>query len=103
MWELQEQVDRLVDQYFEDSSAVRVNAEAIGLDGRAGSVFVSTEECWIAVVGSTRQIDYYGGFEYVHIEHRVTIGDATFFCDDSNRVAEALEYYNDLQANQGEE
>tara|TARA_A100001011_G_scaffold399560_2_gene508833 strand:+ start:50 stop:352 length:303 start_codon:yes stop_codon:yes gene_type:complete len=100
MWEILEQAEQLVDQYFEDSSAVRVNAEAIGLDNRAGSVFVSTEECWIAVVGSTRQIDYYGGFEYIDIENRLVIGDATFFCDDSDRVAEALEYYHD---NQGEE
>ena len=102
MWELQEQVEQLVEQYFEDSGAVRVNAEAVGLDHRAGTVYVSTEECYIAVVGSLRSIEYYGGFEYISLDHRVTIGDTTFFCDDSTRVLEALEYYSDLQANQGE-
>ena len=103
MWELQEQVEQLVEKYFEDSGAVRVNAEAVGLDYRAGTVYVSTEECYIAVVGNLRSIEYYGGFEYIHLENRVTIGDTTFFSDESSRVADALEYYNDLQEQQREE
>ena len=97
MWELQEEVEQLVNQYFEDSGAVRVNARAVGLDARAGTVYVSTEECYIAVVGSLRSIEYFGGFEYIRLDHRVTIGDTTFFCDDSTRVAEAIEYYSEHQ------
>ena len=41
MWELQEQIEQMVDQYFEDSSAIRVSAEAVGLDARAGYLFIS--------------------------------------------------------------
>ena len=48
MWELQEQIEQMVDQYFEDASAIRVSAEAVGLDARAGYLFISTEEGWIA-------------------------------------------------------
>ena len=95
MWELQEQIDNLIDQYLEDSDAVRVSAEAVGLDHRAGYVFVSTEEGWIAAVaGNVRSLEYYGGFEYV--TDKLTIGEMTFYSSDSSRVADAIEYYNDV-------
>ena len=94
MWELQEQIRNLVDGYFEDSGAVRVSAEAVGLDHRAGYVFVSTDEGWIAAVaGNVRSLEYYGGFEYV--DDKLSIGEITFYSSDSSRVADAIEYYND--------
>ena len=92
MWELQEQIDNLIDQYLEDSDAVRVSAEAVGLDHRAGYVFISTEEGWIAS-RNTRSLEYYGGFEYV--DDKLAIGEMTFYSSDSSRVADAIEYYND--------
>jgi hypothetical protein len=96
MWELQEQIEQVVDQYFEDASAQRVSAESVGLDSRAGYVFISTEEGWIAS-RNTRSLDYYGGFEYISEEHKVTVGEITFYSNDHDRVADALEYYNAQQ------
>ena len=96
MWELQEQIECMVDQYFEDASAQRVSAEAVGLDHRAGYVFISTEEGWIAS-RNTRSLDYYGGFEYISEEHKVIVGEITFYSSDHSRVADAIEYYNDEQ------
>ena len=96
MWELQEQIEQMVDQYFEDSSAIRVSAEAVGLDARAGYLFISTEEGWIAS-RNTRSLEYYGGFEYIGEEYRVTVGEITFYSSDHSRVADAIEYYNDEQ------
>ena len=96
MWELQEQIERMVDEYFEDSEAQRVSAEAVGLDHRAGYVFISTEEGWIAS-RNTRSLEYYGGFEYIGEEYRVTVGEITFYSSDHSRVADAIEYYNDEQ------
>ena len=96
MWELQEQIECMVDQYFEDSGAQRVSAEAVGLDHRAGYVFISTEEGWIAS-RNTRSLDYYGGFEYISEEHKVIVGEITFYSSDHSRVADAIEYYNDEQ------
>ena len=96
MWELQEQIEQVVDQYFEDASAQRVSAESVGLDARAGYVFISTEEGWIAS-RNTRSLDYYGGFEYISEEHKVTVGEITFYSNDHDRVADALEYYEALQ------
>ena len=95
MWELQEQIDNLIDQYLEDSDAVRVSAEAVGLDHRAGYVFVSTEEGWIAAVaGNVRCLEYYGGFEYIGEEHKVIVGAITFYSSDHSRVADAIEYFS---------
>ena len=102
MWELQEQIEQMVDQYFEDASAQRVSAESVGLDVRAGYVFISTEEGWIAS-RNTRSLDYYGGFEYISEEHKVIVGEITFYSNDHNRVADALEYYEALQEQQREE
>ena len=96
MWELQEQIEQMVDQYFEDSEAQRVSAEAVGLDHRAGYLFISTEEGWIAS-RNTRSLEYYGGFEYIGEEYRVTVGEITFYSSDHSRVADAIEYYNDEQ------
>ena len=96
MWELQEQIERMVDEYFEDSEAQRVSAEAVGLDHRAGYLFISTEEGWIAS-RNTRSLEYYGGFEYIGEEYRVTVGEITFYSSDHSRVADAIEYYNDDQ------
>ena len=96
MWELQEQINCMVDQYFEDASAQRVSAEAVGLDVRAGYLFISTEEGWIAS-RNTRSLEYYGGFEYIGEEYRVTVGEITFYSSDHSRVADAIEYYNDEQ------
>ena len=95
MWELQEQIECIVDQYFEDASAQRVSAEAVGLDCRAGYLFISTEEGWIAS-RNTRSLEYYGGFEYISEEHKVTVGEITFYSSDHSRVADAIECYNDF-------
>ena len=102
MWELQEQIEKLVDQYFEDASAQRVSAEDVGLDLRAGYLFVSTEEGWIAS-RNTRTLEYYGGFEYIGEDYKVTVGEITFYSADHSRVADAIEYYNDLQEQKREE
>ena len=96
MWELQEQIEQMVDDYFEDAAAQRVSAEDVGLDRRAGYLFISTEEGWIAS-RNTRSLEYYGGFEYIGEEYRVTVGEITFYSSDHSRGADAIEYYNDEQ------
>ena len=102
MWELQEKIEQMVDQYFEDAGAQRVSTEKVGLDHRAGYVFISTEEGWIAS-RNTRTLEYYGGFEYIGEDYKVTVGEITFYSADHSRVADAIEYYNDLQEQKREE
>ena len=96
MWELQQEIDKMVDQYFENASAVRVDAEEIGLDSRAGYVFLSTEEGWVAS-RNTRSLEYYGGFEYIGEDYKVTVGEMTFYSEEHSRVADALKYFKNKQ------
>lgn len=55
-------------------SLPRVSAAKIGLDVRAGYVYVDVEEQCIVVEGSSGSLDYYGGFEYVPEENTTSIG-----------------------------
>jgi len=70
----------------------RMTANELGLDIRAGRVYVDLVEEVIAVECS-RSIDYYGGFEYIKEgEGRTTCGSYTFFNTESSRVQECFEY-----------
>ena len=63
MWELEQQVEELVNRYIEESEAVCVSADQVGLDYRSGMVYVSVADDFVAVSGSGYSINYYGGFE----------------------------------------
>ena len=69
-----------------------VSTTKIGLDIRAGHVFVSHEGI-IAHNQERRVLDYYGGFEYVSKEHVHVLGDYTFYSRYDDRVEEAVRYY----------
>lgn len=93
MWELEQQIQDLVNRFIESSGAVLVSASDVGLDYRSGHVYVSIDDDFIAVPGSTRSIDYYGGFEYISDEYRKTVGDMTFYSGDCSRVRDCLDHY----------
>ena len=93
MWYLEQQIQDLVNRFIEESGAVFVSARDVGLDYRSGHVYVSIDEEFIAVSGSTSSIDYYGGFEYIDHENKKTIGDMTFYSGYDNRVRDCLDYY----------
>ena len=91
-----DQVNDLVEDYIQDSM-VKVSADKLGLDIRAGySLFVDTDADIIGVRASdVRLLDYYGGFEYVESTCRESVGDYVFFTGGSDRVQDCLEYYNE--------
>jgi hypothetical protein len=62
-------------------------AEKLGLDKRCGEVVVG--EDWIATC-DPRRLDYYGGFEYIGREYRLTLGDTVFYSIEDDRVLEAM-------------
>jgi hypothetical protein len=70
----------------------RVPTDKIGLDRRAGFVWVSREGI---VVDSNMlsTLEYYGGFEYVHRDYVHKLGGFTFYSRDDERVDEAVNYY----------
>jgi len=93
MWELEQKIEELLEEYMESSGAVRVSAKDVGLDSRCGFVWISTDEEWIAVEGNTRSIDYYGGFEYIDNQAKKTIAQYTFYEGECERIESCLEFY----------
>jgi hypothetical protein len=77
-------------QYLQEN-AEQVCASKLGLDARAGRVWVTED----AVVrqGHAGSLDYYGGFEYVDKEYVTQMGDYKVYFADDERVAECLERY----------
>jgi hypothetical protein len=102
MWELEQKVEELVMQYLEESGAVCVGADMVGLDYRSGRVHISVEEDFIAVNG-TYSIEYYGGFEYIDSDYKTTIGHITFYSGEHSRVRDAIDYYRKNTANNNQE
>ena len=75
-----------------------VRADKIGLDPRAGYVWVDQEnDIIVCNDNSRRTLDYYGGFEYVDSCAVTKFGDLTIYSGyDDERVCEAIEYYDEL-------
>jgi hypothetical protein len=110
MWELEQQVEELVNKYIEESEAVCVNADQVGLDYRCGMVYVSVADDFVAVSGGGSSINYYGGFEYIDSDYITTIGNMTFYSGEHSRVENCIRYYientenkNNNQEQQGEQ
>ena len=100
--ELKEEIDNLVGEYI-DAGVSNIRPERLGLDSRAGyDLWVSEDRDVIGVKGqsATRNLMYYGGFEYVDEESITRIGDWTFFSNENDRVAGHLDRYEEDE-NQG--
>jgi len=93
MWELEDKINELIQQFIEESDAVCVRADKVGLDYRCGSVYVSIDEDFIAVSHNTNSIEYYGGFEYIDSEYITRLGHMTFYSGETSRVQDCIEYY----------
>ena len=78
----------------------RVRADHIGLDPRAGYVYVDLEDECIITKGNHRSLDYYGGFEYVPADNITELGDYKIYSayglagDECQRVLDALQAFN---------
>ena len=70
-----------------------VNADQLGLDIRAGSRLYVDENYIVVAVGSSRALDYYGGFEYVDSACVQVIGDFKFYSFEDERVQGHIEHY----------
>ena len=77
--------DKVTDHVNENFE--KVSAESLGLDRRAAydGVFVSDEAICIHTNGR-RNLDYYGGFEYVDGENTKVVGDWVFYLVECERV-----------------
>jgi len=70
-----------------------VGAEDIGLDPRAGKVYVGDSEIIVCKNGYQRSLEYYGGFEYVDEKYQYQLGDYVVYSDWDERVHEAIYFF----------
>lgn len=83
-----EVVERNIRSNFEQWPASKV-----GLDIRCGRVMIDVRDQVIAVPNhNVREIDYYGGFEYIEEGNgRTVVGDWTFFTTENQRVQDCFD------------
>lgn len=77
----------------------RVTADKVGLDKRAGRVWVDADN-GILITGKpyADKLSYFGGFQYVDGDSISVIGDFVIYHDGDDRVFNAIEYWEDNHA-----
>ena len=89
--DISEQVQNYVNENMEE---VFLNETKIGLDPRASYAPIFINRSGIAVKKSyDRNMQYYGGFEYVYKEYRHEMGDYVFYLADDDRVGGHVDSY----------
>ena len=74
-----------------------VEADALGLDRRAGYRLWIDSDAIIVDKHNDRDLQYYGGFEYVDKNARTECGYYVIYSSNDDRVQECLEYYEEMQ------
>lgn len=87
-FEALDRLEELVEEIVE--STTPVEADKVGLDSRCGPILIGNG--FIASM-MPKQLDYFGGFEYVDDEHRRVIGGLTIYSDETDRALNVLEAY----------
>lgn len=64
--------------------------EAFGLDNRCARTMFFDDYCIAVLKHHDRNLQYYGGFEYVDQQYRVEIGNYVFYMGEDERVADHL-------------
>lgn len=86
-------------ELFVRSNYRRIPATDLSLDARCGDIWVNPE-LGVAVplssareypAGGSRNLEYYGGFEYVNDRHRHVVGGWVFYSVEDEGVREDLE------------
>lgn len=66
-----------------ESSCRRVPAHELGLDSRCGFVYVGED---FVATSRPRELDYYGGFEYVDPDYIQSVGDWKLYSKGNRRI-----------------
>ena len=97
--EIQGKVEELQNELLKECEYV--SADAVGLDVRAGMVYVfPAEYVGGGFIASDRPgpLDYYGGFEYVDKDCIPHVGTTKIYSGEDSRVAGCLEHYNEIHS-----
>jgi len=90
IYDLKDRMGDLLLQELKDEGADRVTSEDLGFtDPRSfyGEAWV-TDDGIVVTTLQDRNLQYYGGYEYVDKEFRVVIGDYVYYSAEDERVAE---------------
>jgi hypothetical protein len=88
-YEMTSIVDDSVAQFI--ACAEEVKPEVCGLDNRAGYKLFITEDVIACSMSADKNLQYYGGFEYVDQEYRSVMGGYVFYSGDDERVQEHIQ------------
>lgn len=92
VYDMAEAINEVVERNVRENFEI-VSADKLGLDIRAGYKLFVNEDAIVVASHNDRSLQYYGGFEYVAEECRVTMGDFVFYMADEDRVREHIETY----------
>jgi hypothetical protein len=92
-------IDEMAERFL--STLTQTNAQALGLDPRAGHDLYVSEDTIVVEKPNDGRLQYYGGFEYISKECRREVGDFVFYIigeTGDDRVEECLNiFYNKSQ------
>lgn len=89
-------IDEMAEKFV--SALTETNAQALGLDPRAGYNLYVSEDTIVVDKYNDGKLQYYGGFEYIDKTSRYEVGNYVFYTigeDGDDRVEECLNrFYN---------
>lgn len=93
LYELVEEVNNKVDSFVDMMEDVV--PEVIGLDRRCARKLHISEDAIIVPKSSDRNLQYYGGFEYVDSQYRTELGDWVIYYAEDERVQDHIQKWLD--------
>jgi len=85
----------MIEEYVLKQTEV-VRPPRLGLDNRCGSLYVN-EDCIIVPTYNDKQLQYYGGFEYVSKEYRFEVPGYVIYTGEDDRVRGCIDRYLETQ------
>lgn len=87
-------VERFINKNMEQITPARDN---IGLDNRSAYTLYISQDAIAVDKHQDRNLQYYGGFEYVDKEYRRELGDYVFYLGEDDRVRGHIDRYYDRE------
>ncbi len=87
IYDLLDEMNNLIEEQIGNMD--KVSAEVLGLDRRAGCLWVD-DDCVIVSFFDDKMLQYYGGFEYIDESCRNVVGDYVIYTE-HDRVLACIE------------
>jgi hypothetical protein len=101
LYNIIEDAEQAVREWLNENAEL-VSADRVGLDRRAGSVWVSKDAIIVESYGRG-SLEYYGGFEYVDKECRTQVGSLTIYYSEDDRVQDCIDRFYGVTHDEDEE